>query len=171
MDARVAVTPEVQSLIEAACDGVADDVQLRNLKQFLLTDEAARTLYVDLLNLDAELNWLVGSQHTGDAAVAEFVAVKQTSQDSAAPAFPALALRPRHAARCRLPTAGGCLRVRLRRLGRTHRIRRRWIQRNCIRRCRKRLPSRRVGRRRIDALTGCRGLRSLLSGRKCLSLV
>ena len=48
---------------------MADDAQLRDLKSLLLTDEEARKLYVDLLNLDAELQWLVGSLQAGDAAL------------------------------------------------------------------------------------------------------
>lgn len=87
MNARVVVTPEVQSLIEAACDGVADDAQLQNLKPLLLTDDAARTLYVDLVNLDAELQWLVGSLHAGDAALKEFITAKQTLPQQFVPAF------------------------------------------------------------------------------------
>ena len=96
MNARVTVTPEVRSLIEAVCDGMADDAQLRDLKSLLLTDEEARKLYVDLLNLDAELQWLVGSLQAGDAALKEFIAAKQTPHSLPPPSLP-LCLIPRSA--------------------------------------------------------------------------
>ena len=89
MNARVGVAPEVQSLIEAVCDGVADDVQMRSLKPLLLTDEAARAFYVDLLNLDAELHWLVGSLEGGKAARKGFTAPEQTPLQRPVPSFPA----------------------------------------------------------------------------------
>ena len=87
MNPATAITLEVQSLIEAVCDGIADDAQVRDPESLLLTDEEMCTFYVDLLNLDAELQWLAGSLQEGDAAVNEFVAAEQTVQQSA-PTFP-----------------------------------------------------------------------------------
>ena len=89
MNPTTAITPEVQSLIEAVCDGMAADAQVRNLESLLLTDEETRKFYVDLLDLDAELQWLVGSLQEGDAALEEFIAAKQTPPQQPAPTFPA----------------------------------------------------------------------------------
>ena len=76
MNPTTAVTLEVQSLIEAVCDGMADDAQVRDLESLLLTDEEARNFYVDLLDLDAKLQRLVGSLQEGDAALKEFIAAE-----------------------------------------------------------------------------------------------
>jgi hypothetical protein len=88
MNQIAAITPEVRSLIEAACDGVANDAQLRDLQSLLRTNENACSFYVDLLNLDAELQWLIGSRQEGDAALTEFTSAKQTLPQQ--PAFPLL---------------------------------------------------------------------------------
>ena len=77
----------MQSLIEAVCDGMADDAQVRDLESLLLTDEATCNFYVDMLDLDAKLQRLVGSLQEGDAALKEFVAAKQTPSVSPAPTF------------------------------------------------------------------------------------
>jgi hypothetical protein len=86
------ITPEAQLLIEAVCNGIADDAQLRDLESLLLTDEKARRSYAYLLELDANLQWLVGSQYAGGAALAKFIAAKETPSVSPAPTFPATLL-------------------------------------------------------------------------------
>ena len=87
MNITAAIAPEAQSLIEAVCNGIADDTQLRNLESLLLTDEKARKFYAYLLELDANLQWYVGSLHAGNTAFKEFIAAKQTVQQPV-PAFP-----------------------------------------------------------------------------------
>ena len=74
MDTTAPLTPEVRSLIEAVCDGIADDAQMRAARSLLRTDESARIFCVDLLNLNAELHWLVGSLEAGKAAAQEIIA-------------------------------------------------------------------------------------------------
>ena len=92
MNPTTTVTREVQSLIEAVCDGMADDAQVRDLESLLLTDEEACNFYVDLLDLDAKLQRLVGSLQEGDAALKEFIAAKQTPSATPAPTFLSTAL-------------------------------------------------------------------------------
>ena len=87
MNPMPTVTPEVRSLIEAVCDGMANDVQVRNLESLLLADEEARNFYVDLLDLDAKLQRLVGSLQEGDAALREFIAFELMSSQQPTPAF------------------------------------------------------------------------------------
>ena len=88
MNPTTPVTLEIRSLIEAVCDGMADDAQVRDLESLLLTDEQACKFYVYLLDLDAKLQWLVRSRQEGDVALKEFVAAKQTPQQPA-PTLPA----------------------------------------------------------------------------------
>jgi hypothetical protein len=90
MNLSAGITPEARSLIEAACDDRATDAQLRDLESLLLTDEKARRLYVHLLDLDAQLQWFVGSLRDGGLAFDELVAAKQTPQKQRAPIFPAV---------------------------------------------------------------------------------
>jgi len=65
----VANSPEAWALAEAVCNDAADAEQIRQLESLLAQDENARELYVDLLSLDADLQWLMSSQHQGEAAV------------------------------------------------------------------------------------------------------
>jgi hypothetical protein len=69
MNTTTPVTLEIRSRIEAVCDGIADDAQVRDLESLLLTDEQARKFYVYLLDLDAKLQWLVRSRQDGDVAL------------------------------------------------------------------------------------------------------
>ena len=92
MTHAVAVLPDVRALIEAVCDGAAADAQVRDLEARLLTDADAREFYVDLLNLDAELQWIARSQQRGEAAVKRLVDAAQ--QPARAPLFPFLATLP-----------------------------------------------------------------------------
>ena len=77
MNPSIAVTPEVRSLMEAVCDGMADDAQVRDLESLLSTDDEACKFYVDLLNLDAELQWLADTRQEGVAAVKRLIAAEQ----------------------------------------------------------------------------------------------
>jgi hypothetical protein len=90
MDSTTTVTREVQSLIEAVCDGVADDAQVRELDCLLLADERTCNFYVDMLDLDAKLQRLVGSLPENDEALAGFVAASRESQEFPTPTFPSL---------------------------------------------------------------------------------
>ena len=74
------VPREVQSLIEAVCDGMADDAQVRDLESLLLANQETRNFYVDFLDLDAKLQRLLGSLQEGDATLTNFIAAKQTQQ-------------------------------------------------------------------------------------------
>jgi hypothetical protein len=93
MNPMAAVTPEVRSLIEAVCDGVADDTQVRELESLLLTDENVCKSYVYMLDLDAKLQRLVGSFQESDAAVEEFITAAEAPPQRPAPTFPAAAWR------------------------------------------------------------------------------
>ncbi len=81
------VTPEVQSLIEAICDGMADDSQVCKLESLLLSDVEARNFYVDFLDFDAKLQRLIGSLQEGEASLKEFISTQQAPPRQLAPSF------------------------------------------------------------------------------------
>jgi hypothetical protein len=93
MNPTTLVTSEVRSLIEAVCDGMADDTQVRDLESLLLTDAKTCKFYVYLLDLDAKLQRLVGSLQEGDVALKEFIAAKETPSASPFAAVPSPPLR------------------------------------------------------------------------------
>jgi hypothetical protein len=88
MNPTTVVSPEVRSLMEAVCDGIADEAQVRDLQSLLRTSDEICHSYIELLHLDAELQWLGRVREGGDVAVAELVAAKQSVQDSVSSAFP-----------------------------------------------------------------------------------
>jgi hypothetical protein len=91
MNPTAMTTLETQSLIEAACAGMADDDQVRHLESLLLADEGARKYYVYLRDLDANLRWLAGARRDGTAAAREFRIVEPTPPQPSSPIFPSTA--------------------------------------------------------------------------------
>ncbi len=87
MTPTLLVTPEVQSLIEAVCDGMADDAQVCKLESLLLSDVEARNFYVDFLDFDVKLQRLAGSLQEGEASLQEFISTQHAPLRHLAPSF------------------------------------------------------------------------------------
>jgi hypothetical protein len=81
MTPATTITPEARSLVESVCDGMADDAQFRELQSLLRTNIEVANYYVDLVGLDAELQWLITSQRDGIASFAEFMVAEKRSSE------------------------------------------------------------------------------------------
>ncbi len=80
MNPTTSNSPEIRSLVEAVCDGIANDAQILHLQSLLRTSDETCYSYVELLKLDAELQWLIGSRQESGAISNEFVPAPQKSR-------------------------------------------------------------------------------------------
>ena len=81
------IPSDLLTLIEATCDGTIDETQAQELQTRLRSDACAREFYVDFVNLDSELQRLIGFQRQSETILQNLISEAEAPVASAGITF------------------------------------------------------------------------------------